>query len=60
MNVQSCIEAVKAWMAPNKLKMNDDKTEMMPVATSQSLGPLTQIMYVLAVTESTLPTRLKT
>ena len=37
-----------------KLKMNDDKTEMMPV------GPLTQIMYVLAVVESTLPTRLKT
>ena len=40
MNVQSCIEAVKAWMAPNKLKMNDDKTEMMPVATSQKLRSL--------------------
>ena len=40
MNVQSCIEAVKAWMAPNKLKMNDDKTEMMTVATSQKLRSL--------------------
>ena len=27
-------------MAPNKLKMNDDKTEMMPVATSQKLRSL--------------------
>ena len=40
MDVQSCIVAVKAWMTPNKLKMNDDKTEIMPVATSQKLRSL--------------------
>ena len=39
-DVQSCIEAVKAWMAPNKLKMNDDKTEIMPVSTTQKLNSL--------------------
>ena len=31
--IQSCAESVGDWMACNRLKMNDDKTEIMPVGT---------------------------
>ena len=35
--VQNCIETVNDWMSINKLKMNDDKTEVIPCATNQKL-----------------------
>ena len=27
--MQNCVSNIKAWMAQNKLKVNDDKTEVM-------------------------------
>ena len=30
--IEQCISNVKTWMFPNKLKMNDDKTEAIPFA----------------------------
>ena len=36
--VQSCIDDILLWMNSNKLKLNTDKTEVMPVGTSLSLG----------------------
>ena len=35
-SVQSCISDVKAWASVNMLKLNDDKTELMPVASEKS------------------------
>lgn len=37
-SVKSCIEGVREWMAPNKLKMNEEKTEIIPISTSQKLN----------------------
>lgn len=36
--VQECIEALRAWMAVNKLKLNDDKTEFILLGTSALLN----------------------
>ena len=30
LDIQSCPESVRDWMACNRLKLNDDKTEIMP------------------------------
>ena len=41
-NVQGCIENIQAWMLANKLKMNDEKTEIIPCTTGclDTLAPL--------------------
>lgn len=39
-SVQSCIENVQAWMSANKLKMNDEKTEIIPCTTKPKLKKL--------------------
>ena len=39
-NVQSCIENIYAWMSANRLKMNDDKTEIIPCTTRPKLKSL--------------------
>ena len=31
LDIQSCAESVRDWMACNRLRMNDDKTEIMPL-----------------------------
>ena len=36
-DVQSCGESVKVWMTNNKLKMNQEKTDIIPVATEHKL-----------------------
>ena len=35
--MQQCIAAVKAWMAQNYLKLNDDKTEFMVIGSPSNL-----------------------
>jgi hypothetical protein len=35
---EACISSVNAWMRTNKLKMNNDKTELLPVATVHKLN----------------------
>ena len=37
LDIQSCAESVRDWMACNRLRMNDDKTETMPVGTKAKL-----------------------
>lgn len=39
-NVESCIENIYVWMSANKLKMNDEKTEIIPCATKPKLKTL--------------------
>ena len=40
LEVQDCIESIKTWMQSNKLKLNDDKTEIMPCSTETKLKAL--------------------
>ena len=35
--VQQAVERIKIWMTNNKLKLNEDKTELIPIATSHKL-----------------------
>ena len=35
--MQSCVSEVNIWMRSNKLKMNNDKTEVLPIATVHKL-----------------------
>ena len=35
-NVENCISCVKVWMGQNKLKLNDDKTEVLLIQTKNS------------------------
>ena len=37
LDIQSCAESVRDWMVCNRLRMNDDKTEIMPVGTKARL-----------------------
>jgi hypothetical protein len=42
LDIQSCTESVRDWMACNRLKMNNDKTEVMPVGTEAKLKYISQ------------------
>ena len=33
MKLQHCVSPIKSWMTSNKLKLNDDKTEVMFIAS---------------------------
>ena len=35
-SIQSCISDVKAWATANMLKLNDNKTELMPVSSKRT------------------------
>ena len=39
-DIQTCIEEIKSWMTSNKLKMNDDKTEIIPCSTVSKINSL--------------------
>lgn len=36
--MQNCIDDVKKWMLPDKLKLNDDETEFILIGTRQQLA----------------------
>ena len=36
-STQSCVSDVKAWITNNQLQLNNDKTEMIPIATKTVL-----------------------
>ena len=38
--MESCLEDVKSWMIPNKLKMNDSKTEFIIIGSHQQLAKI--------------------
>ena len=42
LDIQSCAESVTDWVACNRLRMNDDKTEIMPVGTKAKLKSVPQ------------------
>jgi len=42
LDIQSCAESVRDWMACSRLRMNDDKTEIMPVGTKAKLKSVPQ------------------
>ena len=54
LDIQSCAESVRDWMACNLLRMNDDKTEVMPVGTKAKLKSVSQTSS-LTLSGSTLP-----
>ncbi|XP_070182474.1 uncharacterized protein [Littorina saxatilis] len=37
-SIESCSDHIKQWMTVNKLKMNDDKTEIMPLSDEEVRG----------------------
>ena len=39
---KSCIEHVKVWMDENKLKLNEEKTEIMPIGSKRLLTKITK------------------
>ncbi|KAK7094370.1 hypothetical protein V1264_005945 [Littorina saxatilis] len=41
-SIESCSDHIKQWMTVNKLKMNDDKTEIMPVGKQSNLKLLSE------------------
>ena len=54
LDIQSCAESVRGWMACNLLRMNDDKTEIMLVGTKAKLKSVPQTSS-LTVSGSTIP-----
>ena len=42
LDIQSCAESVRDWMACNRLGMNDDEIEIMPVGTKPNLESVPQ------------------
>ena len=54
LDIQSCAECVRDWMACNRLRMNDDKTAIMPVGTKAKLKSVPQTSS-LTLSGSTIP-----
>ena len=54
LDIQSCAESVRDWMVCNRLRMNDDKTEIMPVGTKAKLKSVPQTSS-LTLPGSTMP-----
>ena len=42
-DIQICIESLVGWMYSNKLKLNAEKTEVLPVASTSRLSSLAEI-----------------
>ena len=59
LDIQSCAESVRDWMACNRLRMNDDKTEIMPVGTKAKFKSVPQTSS-LTLSGSTIPFSYKT
>ena len=47
--VESCIEDIRNWMLNDKLKLNDDETELMIIGTSQQLAKVSIKAFVLGL-----------
>ena len=54
LDIQSCAESVRDWMTCNRLRMNDDKTEIMPVGTKAKLKSVPEASS-LTLSGSTIP-----
>ena len=54
LDIQSCAESVRDWMACNRLRMNDHKTEIMPVGTKAKLKSVPETSS-LTLSGSTIP-----
>ena len=54
LDIQSCAESVRDWMACNRLRMNDDKTEIMPVGTNAKIKSVPQTSSQ-TLSDSTIP-----
>ena len=59
LDIQSCAESVRDWMACNRLRMNYDKTEIRPVGTTAKLKSVPQTSDCLVLLYHFL-TKLKT
>ena len=42
-DIQTCIESLVGWMYSNKLKLNAEKTEVLPVASTSSLSSVAEM-----------------
>ena len=54
LDIQSCAESVRDWMACNRLRMNDDKTQIMPAGTKAKLKSVPKTSS-LTLSGSTIP-----
>ena len=54
LDIQSCAESVRDWMACNRMRMNDDKTEIIPVGTKAKLKSVPETSS-LTLSASTIP-----
>ena len=50
-----CIEDVAEWMADSKLKMNDDKTELMAIATRSKLSQVIPNLAPMSISGCAIP-----
>jgi hypothetical protein len=46
-STEDCISSVKDWMTTNRLKMNDDKTEIIPIGTKPKLSATPEVSVLI-------------
>ena len=53
--LKNCIEDVTEWMGESKLKMNDDKTELMDIGTRSKLSPVIPNLAPMSISGCDIP-----
>ena len=53
--LKDCIEGVADWMADSKLKMNDDKTELMAIGTRSKLSQVISNLAPISISGCDIP-----
>ena len=53
--LKDCIEDVAEWMGDSKLKMNDDKTELMAIGTRSKLSQVTPNLAPMSISGCDIP-----
>ena len=53
--LKDCIEDVAEWMADSKLKMNDDKTELMAIGTRSKLSQVIPNLAPMSISGCDIP-----
>ena len=53
--LKHCIEDVAEWMDDSKLKLNDDKTELMAIGTRPKLSQVTPYLAPMSITGCDIP-----
>ena len=54
-SMKGCVENVAEWMSENKLKMNDDKTELIAVGTRSKINQVTSASASMSISGCDIP-----